>query len=343
MADSAPKEFVDLVAISRGYQRSQALRVAAELGIADLLSGSPRSVGELAATTRSHQAALYRLLRALSAIGVFHEDSGHRFALTAMGEYLRTDHALSVDPVIRMFCADYEWRAWGDLLHSVQTGENAAVHVLGMDIWEYRHEHPGHGRICDAAMRTLSGITTPDILSAYDFGRYRVVADIGGGTGTMLASILASHPGVRGILFDQAHVVAHADPVLEAAGVANRVEVVTGDFFQAVPRGADAYLLRRILHDWPDDRATQILRRVHQAMTPEARLVIVDAVIGPPNHDPLAKFLDLMMLSQPAVTNALSPSGSGCSLPLSSDSSGRRRRRQTVRSSRQHRGGQVGR
>ena len=296
MADSAPKEFVDLVAISRGYQRSQALRVAAELGIADILSGGPLSVGELAATTRSHQAALYRLLRALSAIGVFHEDSEHRFALTAMGEYLRTDHARSVDPVIRMFCADYEWRAWGDLLHSVQTGENAAVHVLGMDIWEYRREHPDHGQIFDAAMRTLSGITTPDVLSAYDFGRHRVVADIGGGTGTMLASILASNPGVRGILFDQAHVVAHAGPVLEAAGVANRVEVVPGDFFEAVPRGADLYLLRRILHDWPDDRSTQILRRVHQAMTPEARLVIVDAVIGPPNHDPLAKFLDLMML-----------------------------------------------
>jgi O-methyltransferase domain/Dimerisation domain len=296
MPGSVPPEFVDLLAIVRGYQRSRAVTVAAELGLADLLSGGPRGLADLAAATSTDPSSLYRLLRALAAVGVFTEHPGRRFGLSAMGELLRRDHPLSLDPAARMFGADYQWRAWGELRHSVETGENAAVHALGTDVWEYRRLHPEQGEVFDATMRTLSAGDNPGVLAAHDFGRYRLIADIGGGTGVVLAAVLAAHPDIRGILFDQPHVVANAEVVLRDAGVADRTTVAAGDFFDGVPTGADGYLLVRILHDWADTEALRILRNVRAAMTPDARLVIVDSVLGPPNEDPLAKFLDLMML-----------------------------------------------
>lgn len=296
MSGSVPREFVELMNVVRGYQRSRAVTVAAELGIADLLSGGPRGVDELAAETATDAPSLYRLLRALAALGIFVEHPDRRFALTAVGDFLRRDHALSLDPAARMFGADYQWRAWGELRHSVETGETAAVHALGADVWEYRRLHPEHGEIFDATMRTMSAGDNTGVLAAHDFGRYRLVADVGGGTGAVLAAVLAAHADMQGILFDQPHVVANADVVLGAAGVADRATVVAGDFFDGVPEGADAYLLVRILHDWPDAEALRIVRNVRAAMRPDAVLIIVDSVVGPPNEDPLAKFLDLMML-----------------------------------------------
>jgi hypothetical protein len=294
MVDTPAPEFFDLLAVARGYQRSKALAAAAELGVADLLRDGARSVDELAAATGTASPALYRLLRALASIGVFAEDDRRRFTLTAMGEYLRRDHPLSVDPVCRMFCADYQWRAWGALDHSVRTGGNAAVRALGTDVWEHRRHHPDDNDVFDATMRTLSRATTGAILAAHDFGRHRVIADIGGGTGALLAAVLAAHPATTGILYDQPQVVANAGPVV--GGLGDRVQVVAGDFFESVPHGADAYLLRRILHDWTDEDATAILRRVREAMEPDSLLLVVEAIVGPPNEDPRTKFLDLMML-----------------------------------------------
>jgi hypothetical protein len=299
MDQQPPHEFRELLAVVRGYQRSRAVTVAAELGIADLLRDGPRDVEELAAATRTHASTLYRLLRALASIGIFSESPGRRFELSPMGQYLRRDHPLSVDPAARFFGAGYEWRAWGDLQHSVRTGENAAVHALGHDVWEHRRRHPEHGEVFDAAMRTLSRAESAGILAAHDFGRYGTVADVGGGTGALLASVLAAQPRTRGILFDQPQVVAGADGVLRDAGVADRVSVVPGDFFVEIPAGADAYILARILHDWPDEDAVRILQRVRSAMTADARLLLLEAVVGPPNEDALVKFLDLMMLVSP--------------------------------------------
>jgi O-methyltransferase domain/Dimerisation domain len=294
MADRPSPGFAELQAIARGYQQSRALAVAADLGVADLLRDGPRAVEDLAEATGTDAPALYRLLRALASIGVFHEDGARRFSLTPMGEYLRRDHPMSVDPVVRMFCADYQWRAWGALDRSVRTGENAATLALGTDVWEHRRRNPGDGEVFDAAMRTLSRSGEGAILAAHDFGRHPVIADIGGGTGALLAAVLHAHPGARGVLFDQPHVVANAGPVVAALG--DRVEVRAGDFFESVPGGADAYLLRRILHDWTDADAARILRRLREAAKPSARLLIVDALVGPPDEDPQTKFLDLMML-----------------------------------------------
>jgi hypothetical protein len=198
MDQEPPQELGELLAVVRGYQRSRAVTVAAELGIADLLRDGPCDVHELAAATGTHAAALYRLLRGLASIGVFAEEPGRRFALSPMGRYLCRDHPFSVDPVARMFGGDYQWRAWGELSHSVRTGENAAVHALGCNIWEYRHRNPEYGVVFDAAMRTLSRVDSAAVLAAHDFGRYGVVADIGGGTGAVLAAVLAAHPAARG-------------------------------------------------------------------------------------------------------------------------------------------------
>jgi hypothetical protein len=288
--------FVQLVGIARAYRRSRALSVAAELGVADLLAEGARPVEELAGATATDIEALYRLLRALASLGVFHEGIDRRFSLTPMGELLRTDHPRSVRPIARLLGADYEWSSWGELLHSVRTGENAARHVLGIDVWEHRHLHPGDSEVFDSAMRTFSEADAPALLAAYDFGRHRVIADIGGGTGALLGALLRELPGVRGILFDQPGVVANAAPVLVGARVEARVEVLAGSFFESVPSGADVYLLRRILHDWTDPDALKILRVVHREMGPGARLVVVDAVVGLPNEDPLTTFLDLGML-----------------------------------------------
>jgi SAM-dependent methyltransferase len=296
MTEPVAQHHATLMGIARGYQRSQALAVAAELGIADLVAAGSRSAAELAAATGTDAAALYRLLRALASIGVFHEDDGGSFGLTAMGDLLRRDHPQSIDPAVRMFCADYQWRAWRELGYSVRTGDTAAGHALGMDVWEHRRRNPQDGVVFDAAMRTMSASYARGIVEAYDFGRHRVIADIGGGTGTLLAAILRAHPAVRGILADQPQVLRDAPQVLAAAGVENRVRLVDCDFFAGVPRGADAYVLLRVLHDWGDDDALRVLGRVREAMEPTARLLVVDAVVGPPNEDPLTKFLDVMML-----------------------------------------------
>jgi hypothetical protein len=289
-------DFAKLMDIVVGYQRSRALTVATELGIADLLRDGSRPIAELAHATRTHEPTLYRLLRALASIGVFHEDGERRFSLTTMGQLLRSDAPTSVGALARFFGRDYHWTAWGHLLHSVRTGENASRAALGTDVWTYRERHPEENEIFNAAMAALSRAAAVQEIAAYDFGRHGVIADIAGGTGALLAAILRKHPKSRGILFDQAHVVAAAPAILDRAGVADRVRIESGSFFERVPPGADAYVMRHILHDWPDAEAVVILHRCRAAMRPDARLLLIERVVGPPNEDPQSKFLDLLML-----------------------------------------------
>lgn len=295
MADLAA-DFAELMDIAVGYQRSRALSAAIELGIADLLHDGPRSVADVAQVAHAHEATLYRLLRALASIGVFHEDDARAFSLTSMGRLLCSDAPLPVGTIARFFGRDYHWAAWQHLLHAVRTGENASRAALGTDVWTYRERHPEENDVFNAAMAALSRAGSFREMAAYDFGRHRVVADIAGGTGALLAAILRKQQGARGILFDQPHVVAGARAVLDRAGVGDRVRIEAGSFFESVPSGADAYVLRRILHDWPDAEAIAILRRCRAAMEPEARLLLLESVVGPPNEDPESKFLDLLML-----------------------------------------------
>jgi O-methyltransferase/methyltransferase family protein len=285
-----------LLRLVNGYRVSQAIYVATALGIADLLAGGPQSSDELAAGTGSHPGAMYRLLRALAAVGVFHEASGRRFTLTPLSHCLRSDAPEPVGPTAISTMSPPMWQAWGALLHGVRTGENAFRQVHGVDVWTYRERHPEASAVFDRAMTATMRRVTAAVLAAYDFSRFGTVVDVGGGQGALLAAILRAHPTVRGVLFDQPHVVGRGEDVVRIAGVAGRCDVVGGSFFERVPDGGDAHVLRWIIHDWPDADATAILRNCRRAIGPQGRLLVIEQEIEPPNAGAPAKLADLQML-----------------------------------------------
>ena len=289
---------VTLARLINGFQVSQAIHVAATLGVADLLVERPATSDELAEATGADPRSLYRLMRALASVGLFREEDDGGFALTPLGHCLRSDAPESLAGWAAFVGKPENWGAWGHLLHSVRTGENAFRSLHGVDVWEYRAQRPEASAIFDRAMESLTGRLQGGLLAAYDFGRFQTVADLGGGNGTLLAAVLAAYPAMSGVLFDQPHVVALAGPVLADAGVAARCEVVAGDFFDEVPE-ADAYLLKSILHDWEDAEAAAILRSCLQALRPGGAVLVVERVIGPPNEGPEAKLSDLNMLVAP--------------------------------------------
>jgi hypothetical protein len=166
-------------------------------------------------------------------------------------------------------------------------------------VWEWREAHPAESAIFDAAMMSLTAAANAAILAAYDWGRFGTIVDVGGGSGTLLAALLQASPATRGVLFDQAHVVSGAEPVLRSAGVLDRCDLVAGSFFAAVPEGGDAYVLKAIIHDWEDEAAIAILRKCRAAMAPHAVLLVIERDLGPPNENPAAKFSDLNMLVMP--------------------------------------------
>ncbi len=288
--------YADLMRLTNGYQVSQAIQVAAVLGIANLLAGGARRSDELAAATGAHPPSLHRVLRALASVGVFHEEADRHFSLTPMGQFLRSDVDQPVGPWAEYVGRPYHWHAWGDLLHTVRTGEIAFQHVHGTDIWEYRSRRPEEGTGFDRAMTALSRRVAHATVAAYDFSRFRRVVDVGGGHGAMLAAILTAHPSLTGVLFDQPGVVAGAAEVLQLADIAERCEVVGGSFFEAVPGGGDAYLLKAILHDWDDAEAEAILRNCRHAAGQSGTLLVLERVVAPPNEDPVTKFSDLNMM-----------------------------------------------
>lgn len=288
-----------LLALVNGYRVSQAIHVAAVLGVADQLADGARASDDLAARVGAHPGTLYRLLRALASVGVLREEPERRFALTPLGACLRADVPEQIRPMAIGVGQAPAWQAWGALLHSVRTGEDAFRHVYGVSKWEYDARDPEAGARFDARMTASSQRQAGPVLAAYDFGRFASIVDVAGGQGALLAAILGAHPAARGVLFDQAHVVAHAGPLLEEAGVRDRCRIVAGSFFDAVPDGGDAYVLKSILHDWQDDQAVAILRTIRQAMGPRATLVVVERLIGPPNEDSETKFADLNMLVSP--------------------------------------------
>lgn len=297
MEEAALRPSLALRKLVNGFQVSQAIHVAATLGIADLLIAGPVSSDDLASATDANPDALYRLLRALAAVGVFHEDAHRRFSLTALGACLRSD---APEPVAgwAVFIGQPSYQqAWGDLLNSVKTGANAFRHVHGVDPWTYRMQNPDTSVVFDRAMTDNARRTAVEVVGAYDFGRFACIADIGGGRGAFLAAILKNYPQCRGILFDQPHVVSGARAALDAASVADRCEVIGGDFFAEVP-AADAYVLMAILHDWEDAQCIDILTVCRKA-APQAVILVVEHEMGTQNTSPESKFSDLNMLVGP--------------------------------------------
>jgi hypothetical protein len=285
-----------ILELIHGFRISQALHVAVALGLADLLADQIVGCRELAEQTDTNAGALYRLLRALAAVGVVHEHPGEHFSLTRLGKFLRSDVPGSRAGWIRNAMRPPIWQAWQHLLHSVRTGEAAFEHTHGTDIWSFRSKSPEESAIFDLAMREGSLRVGAEFLSHYDLTPFKHVVDVGGGDGTFLATLLAGCSETKGTVFDQPHVVAGAPEVLKQAGVEQRCRVVAGSFFADLPPHADAYILKFILHDWDDDRSVQILTACRRAMAGHAKLLIIERVLAPPNEGLEGKLSDLNMM-----------------------------------------------
>ena len=279
----------ELRRLVNSYQLSQAIHVAAVLGIADLLADGPRSSDELAEATKTDPRALYRLLRALAAFGLFEEDDARRFSLTDLGDALRSDAPESVAGWAAFVGRRNIRDAWTSLEESIRTGENAFRLEHGVSVWEYRAQHPEESDAFDRAMQSSSMLVIRSLIDAYEFGRFGTIVDVGGGNGTLLRALLDEYPQLNGVLFDQPHVVHGVD-------LGERGTVVAGSFFESVPEGGDAYLLKWIIHDWEDEDAIAILRTVRRQ---DGTLLLVERLVDPPNEGPETKMGDVNMLVGP--------------------------------------------
>ncbi|MGW3469512.1 methyltransferase [Saccharopolyspora sp. NPDC000995] len=278
---------------------ARAIHVLAMLGIADLLVSGPRTADELADAVGVHGPSLRRLLRATACVGVFAERPDGAFELTTRAQYLRSDTPGTARYLAMLQGEVGKASDHQHFLHAVRTGEPAFPHAYdGMDYFTFLEANPAAGGVFDKAMTAMSAGQSTTIAAAYDFGRFDVVADIGGGSGHLLATILERHPEVRGVLFDRPATVADAANLLDQHGVAERANVISGDFFYAVPPGAQAYVLKSVLHDWNDEDCVRILRSVHAAMRsrPDSRLMLWEFIVPPLNAPDPSKLLDLQMM-----------------------------------------------
>jgi O-methyltransferase domain len=275
---------------------SQAISVAARLGIADGTQDGPKSFQELARSTNTDARSLYRLLRALASVGVFTEVAPGRFGLTPLAACLQTDAPSSMRDMAIILGHEAGWQARGQLLYSVTSGRPSFDHLHGMGFFDYLAQDPDTGRIFDGAMTNLSATANAAIVAGYDFSPFRRLVEIGGGHGTLLALILQANSAVRGVLFDLPPVIEGARGRIEAEGLGERCELVVGDFFEAVPGGGDAYLMKHVIHDWDEERAIAILKNCHRAMGENGKLLLVEHVIQPGNEPSFWKLLDLEML-----------------------------------------------
>jgi len=287
--------------MAMAMRTSRALYVAAELGVADHLSSGAMTSAALAEVTNTHPGALHRLMRALSAAGVFVHTMPDHFSLTDVGDRLRRDHPRSFRAGVLFLAGPARWQLWSNLLHSVRTGRPAVEHGPGRTAFDGYADRPAEGAVANDAMRAITELASRAVLSMFDFSRFGTVMDVGGGTGEMIATVLAATPTLRGILFDLPHVIAGATPVLERHGVADRCVCEPGSFFAGVPLGADAIMLKQVIHDWDDADAIALLARCREAIPENGTVLILERVL--PEHAapgaPEPFLLDLEMLVGP--------------------------------------------
>ncbi|WP_241010997.1 acetylserotonin O-methyltransferase [Mycobacterium camsae] len=276
---------------------AQAIATAADLGIADALAEGPLSVEELAAAVGADTDAVGRLLRALIGRDIFRQQRDGRYALTPLANALRSDARPSVAAMARWVGASQEREHWSLLTHAIRSGHGVVEELRGKAFFDYLADEPELAAIFNRAMTSTSELTVTAVVDAYDFSEFATVVDVGGGHGRLLAAILAATPNARGILFDQPQVVAGAPVVLSQHSVLERTQIAEGSFFnQDLPRGGDAYVLKLIIHDWPDDDALRILGNVRLAAGAGKKVLIVEQVIPAHSRDSLSKWLDLEML-----------------------------------------------
>jgi hypothetical protein len=280
---------------------SQMLFVVAKLGVADALAEKPQTVDVIAKRVGAHAPYLRRVLRALASVGVFAEDARGRFRLTPLAQTLRSDKPGSLRDFALMIDDDYNWKSWTRLSDAVESGASPFERAFGVPIFAYLQQHPDKERAFAASMASISGSENTAVARAYAFGRFARLIDVGGAHGHLLTTILRRHRKVKGVLYDQPQVVASAasSGFIDAADVRDRCEVAGGSFFEAVPAGADGYIMKYILHDWDDEKCLRILGHCRDAMTPEGRILVVDHVIPQGNGANWAKLLDVNMMVGP--------------------------------------------
>jgi len=289
---------LQLIQMGRAFIVSRTVYAAAKLGLADQLASGPKSAVELAGPMQLHAPSLHRLMRTLASLGILTERTEQRFALTDLGEALKTDALGSARSTVIYSGSPAIQSGWDHLVYSVETGKPGFEKAQGMPVFDYLAQHPEDASMFSEMMIGLHQQEPPAVAAAYDFSGFKTIADVGGATGNMLAGVLARHSGPRGILFDRPHVVSDAPALLAAKGVSDRVTIEAGDFFKNVPVGADAYILSHIIHDWSEDQCLMILDNVRKAMSPAGRLLLVEMVLAAGDAPHPGKILDMAMLAQ---------------------------------------------
>ena len=289
---SVEKRRQELFRIISGCKLTQALYVAAKLGVADQLAPGPMSADELAKKVDANPKTLLRLMRHLTALGIFTQNESKKFGLTPLGELLRDDHPESMR-YSAIYSGEENYKATGDLLHTVRTGETAFNHLYGKGHFDWLADHPEESSTFNNAMaQSLRRLKNP--LESYDYSGKNLIVDVGGGRGDLITSIIQANPGLKGILFDLPQGSSKAQSQLKAKGVADRCRIVPGSFFDSVPEGGDVYVLSRILHDWPDDKAATILANCRKAIKEDGTLLIRDNVLT--DRDEIGSQLDVTMM-----------------------------------------------
>jgi predicted O-methyltransferase YrrM len=295
-APPPPSPAAALSQLLRGSLVTQLIHVAAVLGVADLLRAGPKSSHELATAAGVNPKGLYRVLRALASLGIFVETEPASFALTPLAEPLRSDVPNSLRGSAVLYGDRWWWHACGELLYSVRTGQPAFDHVHGAALFAFLDRSGDAAAVFNEHQTNMTRQDAAAVVAAYDFAEYTKVVDVGGGLGALTAAILKACPRTTAVLFDRPGVVADAQEMLRAQGVADRCTIIGGDFFESVPEGGDAYLLKDIVHDWDDARANAVLRNCRSAMSGASRLLVVEKVIPPGSRPFAGKLTDITML-----------------------------------------------
>jgi hypothetical protein len=293
---SASRPYEVLFQMVIGKWISQAIGTVVEIGVPDQLAKRQRQCSDMAREAGVSEEGLYRLLRALASVDLFAESGERRFRLTSMGQLLRSDHPQSLAGYARFTAHDITWRPWGQLRYSVKTGLPAFDHIFNASIFEHFSQNPQVAAVFDDAMTSISAMEARAVADAYDFKGVETLMDVAGGHGLLLATVMRRHKKMRGVLFDLPHVAAGAAATFARTSLTGRVEIKSGDFFKELPSGADAIILKHIIHDWDNHSATQILKACHRALGSGGKVLIVDPVVPPGNRPHYGKLLDLEML-----------------------------------------------
>ncbi len=294
VSESSPS--AQMIQMTSGHVIAQALYVVAELGIADLLASGPCSSAELAQAAGAHAPSLYRVLRTLASLGVFVEQEDKTFALTPLGATLRSDIPGSVRAWALVNCG-ITWRAYGELLYSVRTGQPGFDRAFGMSVFDYTARHPDAMAMFSQMMIDSHRQEVAAVASAYSLADVKTVIDVGGGSGNLVAALLEANPSLKGTVFERPAVAETAVRWLHAAGLSHRCDVLEGDFFECIPAGGDVYVLSHVIHDWDEAHCLTLLRNCRGAIGTGGRLLIVETVLPWPNEQSPARLLDMIMLA----------------------------------------------